>query len=126
MAKDNGVFDFTEALGTSYDIIGVMAYSYGEFSINYRIESDITISSDIESELVQNVSVYPNPSSDFVNIVTDGADFITITNIVGQIVKEVSVENEIETISTNQFNAGVYFVEITKSNETAVVKLIVE
>ncbi|PLX07121.1 MAG: hypothetical protein C0596_13295 [Marinilabiliales bacterium] len=31
-----------------------------------------------------------------------------------------------ETISTNQFNAGVYFVEITKSNETAVVKLIVE
>ncbi|PLX07097.1 MAG: hypothetical protein C0596_13290 [Marinilabiliales bacterium] len=91
MAKDNGVFDFTEALGTSYDIIGVMAYSYGEFSINYRIESDITISSDIESELVQNVSVYPNPSSDFVNIVTDGADFITITNIVGQIVKEVSV-----------------------------------
>ncbi len=126
MCKDNGAFDFNEVLGTTYDIIGVMAYSYGEFSLQYRISSDITVSSNIESELVQNVSVYPNPTSDIVNIATDGADYITVTNLVGQVVKEVSVKNEIETISTNEFNSGIYFVKITKANETATVKLIIE
>jgi len=124
--KDVNAFDFTEELGTSYNITGVMSYGYGDFSINYRRPTDITIVSGIENELAANVSIYPNPASDIVNIATDGANTIKVTNLVGQIVEEVSVDNAIETINISNYNTGVYFVEITKANETTVVKLVVE
>ncbi|MDD4150466.1 MAG: T9SS type A sorting domain-containing protein, partial [Bacteroidales bacterium] len=126
LAKDNGAFSFTPILNTVYNITGVMAYSYSKFSIQYRRESDITIVNNIESEFANAVSIYPNPASETINIVTDNAQTITITNLVGQIVKEISVANEIETIDVSSLNAGVYFVQLAKANETAVVKIIVE
>lgn len=128
MCKDNGTgaYPFTPSLGTVYNITGVLYYSYGNFSLNYRMESDITIANSIESEFTNAISVYPNPASETINIVTDNAQTITITNLVGQIVKEISVANEIETIDISNLNAGIYFAKLSKANETAVLKIIVE
>ncbi len=127
MCKDNGVFDFTEVLNTHYDITGVTAYSYGEFSLQYRRESDISISSGIDSEYAQSISLYPNPASDFVTInVPMGAELITITNMVGQVVSEINVDSETTIINIENLEAGVYFAKIAKANENAVLRLVVE
>jgi hypothetical protein len=126
MCKDNGVFDFTEVLGTSYDITGIIGYSYSKFSIQYRRESDISVHSGIDSEFANTISLYPNPATDLINVVTEGAETIVITNMVGQVIAEVSVKSEIETINISEYPAGVYFVKITKANESAVVKMIIE
>ena len=126
LCKDNGVFDFTEVLGTAYNITGVMAYSYQKFSIQYRRDSDIQIANNIESEFANAVSIYPNPANSMVNIITDGAETITITNLVGQIVKEITVTNSTATINISDLNSGVYFVKLAKQNETATIKLVVE
>ncbi|MDD2385903.1 MAG: T9SS type A sorting domain-containing protein, partial [Bacteroidales bacterium] len=109
-----------------YNIIGVLYYSYGNTSLHYRMESDITIANSIDSEFANAVSVYPNPASETINIVTDNAKTITITNLVGQIVKEISVTNEIETIDISNLNAGIYFAKLSKANETAVLKIVIE
>ncbi len=126
-AQDNGVFEFTEAVGTHYDIIGLTYYSYGAFEINYRILSDITISSGIESEFASQISVYPNPATDFVTVtVPNGSEKISIVNMVGQVVNEMNVDSETTTINIENLEAGVYFVKIAKANETAVVRVVVE
>lgn len=122
LCKDNGAFDFEEVLGTNYDVIGVMSYSYGKFAINYRRESDISISSGINSEIASSISVYPNPTNSILNVMTEGAETITITNLVGQTVAVISVDSEIETIDVSNFEAGVYFVKVDNS----VVKVVVE
>ena len=126
MCKDNGVFDFTEVLGTDYNITGIMGYSYGEFSLQYRRESDITLSSGIDTEFTSTISVYPNPATSNLNIVAEGAETITITNIVGQVIIEMNAKSEIETIDISKFEAGVYFVKIQNNSETAVIKVIFE
>ncbi|MDD2634241.1 MAG: hypothetical protein PHW82_01940, partial [Bacteroidales bacterium] len=61
MCKDNGTgaYPFTPSLGATYNIIGVLYYSYGNTSLHYRMESDITIANSIDSEFANAVSVYP-------------------------------------------------------------------
>ncbi len=126
-AQDNGVFVFTEALGTRYDIIGLTYYSYGAFEINYRILSDITISSGIDSEFASQISVYPNPASDFVTVnVPNGSEMITIVNMVGQVINQINVDSETTTINIENLEAGVYFVKIAKADKIAVVRIVVE
>ncbi|MDD3741340.1 MAG: hypothetical protein PHH30_08870, partial [Bacteroidales bacterium] len=78
--QDNGVWDFSEVVGTHYDITGVTSYSYGAFELNYRRESDIVVLANIDSEFASQISLFPNPASDVVTVnVPQGAEMITIT-----------------------------------------------
>jgi len=125
--QDNGIWEFTEVVGTRYDITGVTSFSYGLFELNYRRESDIVVLANIDSEFASQISLYPNPASDYITVnVPHGAEMITITNLVGQVVSEINVDSEISTIDIENLEAGVYFVKITKAEKTAIVKIVVE
>ncbi|MDD3860185.1 MAG: T9SS type A sorting domain-containing protein, partial [Bacteroidales bacterium] len=125
--QDNGVWDFSEVVGTHYDITGVTSYSYGAFELNYRRESDIVVLANIDSEFASQISLFPNPASDVVTVnVPQGAEMITITNLVGQVISEINVDSEMTSINIKNFEAGVYFAKITKADKIAVIKFVVE
>lgn len=125
--QDNGVWEFAEVVGTHYDITGVTSFSYGAFELNYRRESDIVILANIDSEFASQISLYPNPASDVITVnVPQGAEIITITNLVGQVISEINVDSELTSIDIKNLEAGVYFVKITKADKTAVIKFVVE
>lgn len=127
VCQDNDMFTFAEIVSTHYDITGVTFFSYGAFELNYRIESDIVVLANIDTEFASQISIYPNPASDFINIdLTEGADIITITDVVGQIISETIVNSDLLTIDLNNMKAGVYFATISKADKTAVIKFIVE
>ncbi|HNQ67428.1 MAG TPA: T9SS type A sorting domain-containing protein [Bacteroidales bacterium] len=125
--QDNEMFDFTAVIGTHYDITGMTFYSYGAFELTYRRQSDIVVLANVDSEFASKISLYPNPASDFVSVnVPNGAEMITITNLVGQVVSEINVNSELSTINIENLEAGVYFAKITQADKTAVIKFIVE
>ncbi len=125
--QDNEMFDFTAVIGTHYDVTGMTFYSYGAFELTYRRQSDIVVLANVDSEFASQISLYPNPASDFVTInVPNGAEMITISNLVGQVVREINVNSELSTISIENLEAGVYFAKITQADKTAVIKFIVE
>lgn len=65
-----------------------------------------------------NVNIYPNPANDFLKIENAKGSKITIVNILGRIVFEGVIVNEIETIDLSSLSGGLYTVSISKDNKT--------
>jgi hypothetical protein len=74
------------------------------------------------------VSIYPNPSTDSVNISTTvSLEKIEIININGQIIQQIkSPEPQNETYTVNNLPQGFYFLKLTSNNQTITKKIVVE
>lgn len=127
LCKDNGAFAFDEQLNAVYNITGVMHYSYGAFTLNYRRESDIAVISNVENSVFEKMSIYPNPVNDnlYINL-SNGIDKVSVMDISGKIIKEHSVNAENFTIDFSRLSSGMYFVKISKNSDSAIVKVIKE
>ncbi|PWH82119.1 hypothetical protein DIS18_12710 [Algibacter marinivivus] len=79
-----------------------------------------------------NFTLYPNPSKSFVNIdLTDNfanVETISITNIQGQLIKTIKKPNQkIIRIPTENFNSGLYLIQVETNNyNKAIKKIIIE
>ena len=72
---------------------------------------------------VQNISIYPNPASDYINVVSSfsGENMqITFTNMIGEIIDFVTYNNfsagEYK-IDMSKFDAGIYYININADNK---------
>lgn len=109
---DNQLFAFTPDLGQRYNITGVINYTFSEFKLAPRNSGDIEIVTDIATYGLA-IDVYPNPFNDYINIKVSSDVVITkavITNIAGQLVKEVI--NPDNSIATSDLRDGVYFISL--------------
>ncbi|MCB0700237.1 MAG: aryl-sulfate sulfotransferase [Chitinophagales bacterium] len=83
-----------------------------------------------DTKLENHISVYPNPTSDILNIHVDiQADYsIKLYNINGQCLVSKQVENNSETIQLNisALNSGVYFLSISNGEEVKMEKVIID
>jgi len=75
------------------------------------------------------LSIYPNPASDNVTISLNAAmqnAQVEIYNVFGQKVYSAVLVTKQETINTNQFSSGIYFVKVSNREKTFTKKLIIE
>jgi len=73
------------------------------------------------------IMMYPNPTSDFVNIKTNSnITLVRIFNQAGQMVLRENVNGSEIRVETNDFQTGTYFVEITSAAGVVTSKLIVK
>jgi hypothetical protein len=76
---------------------------------------------DVEKDLVRGLKVYPNPSSDILNVeLPDGAEVLKVFNINGEILRrqQLNKDSDICQINITDFSVGCYFIEImTESGE---------
>jgi hypothetical protein len=89
------------------------SYTFAERNLGVVTLGDMV--SDIEgAEIVNNgITLYPNPANQSVNI-KGQADYVVISNIVGQAVAQIDVVNR--SIQLNGMETGVYFVNIYNNN----------
>lgn len=115
--------DMTIGDNTNWDITGFAAIYNDDTQIFPRGNDDVSIVTSVE-ELTAEIAIYPNPTSDIVNIVTDGnAQRVEIANVDGQIVSSEAVASDVVTISLEAQPAGMYFVRIYTANEVIVRKV---
>ncbi len=77
--------------------------------------------SGIESIANNNsISIYPNPAKESVTI--EGKGEITITNSLGQIVKEIKDNNVYRTLNIKDFERGVYYIKVGNTTQKLVVE----
>ncbi|HOE03691.1 MAG TPA: T9SS type A sorting domain-containing protein [Bacteroidales bacterium] len=125
--KDNGAFTFQEVVGTHYDIIGVMLYSYGAFTLNYRIPSDVVESTAIETELSRSTTIYPNPATDVIQVVSElPLKSLSIVTPEGKTVYSSEINSFNGSIDISSLASGLYFIRIEGENGFGIKKLIVE
>ena len=115
--------DMTIGDNTNWDITGFAVIYDTVFQIYPRSNDDVSIVTSVD-ELASEISVYPNPTSDIVNIVTDGnAQRVEVANVDGQIVSSEAVSSDVISISLEAQPAGMYFVRIYTANEVIVRKV---
>ncbi len=101
-------------------------YDYPAIEGTMKVYKDQTIvinfiANDI-NDLNQNISIYPNPSKDKFNIVTDAKILkIEVCNIAGQLITNSFINNQIDLAS---HPTGMYFVTIITENGTFIEKIL--
>jgi len=83
------------------------------------IQVIINICTGIEKIKTEGVSIYPNPTNgEFtIKLVSVNNTYITITNVLGQIIKTQKAEL-INQINLNLFEKGVYFISVMDNNQS--------
>lgn len=72
------------------------------------------------------LGIYPNPAHSIVTITSDKADQLIIIDALGRVVVSMLNPQATETFDLNNFEAGMYLVQIIKGESTQTEKLIVE
>ena len=106
----------TEEL-VSYSLIDYPPYEIasGDNSTNISIDSDNT-----------NILMYPNPTSTTINIRSSNIiNYVSVSTIEGQVVKEYAPEKTTITINTDNLNAGIYILKVKTEQKTFTKKLVV-
>jgi len=69
-----------------------------------------------------NISIYPNPTTEILNIKIPNnnlPDNFKIYNMLGQLIEERNIDTEADlTITTSSYSNGMYFIKISKENQT--------
>ena len=71
-------------------------------------------------ESAESVAVYPNPTSDKVNVVALDINHVTVLNTLGQVVYDSNAEGNSFTLDMSQYQAGVYMVRVMTENGESV------
>ncbi len=110
---DGRILTTNGALSTSAST--VIAYSIPSYCATLSI-ADLALENN-------QVSIYPNPFTSSVNIMVNKASQIknanlTIYNTLGEVVWNNSITNELTTIETHTFKAGIYYYRVTNEGKT--------
>jgi len=71
--------------------------------------------------------VYPNPAQDYVTIQANGTiNQVKIYNYVGQLIDQTVVDNEKATLSTDGYQAGIYFIHVETAEGWSTRKVVIE
>ena len=127
----DGCYDFTiyDAGGdglTGSSVYGLRAGSASMFSGSRFGDSESTefsyeVTADVEENLSPCTSIYPNPTSGLVHIVSQGQQNVTIYNLVGQRVFEGMCNGTMQ-IDMKQFGTGIYAILVGNETQRVVVK----
>ncbi len=86
-------------------------------------------STGIDSYSFKNLKMYPNPATDIINIelgnVMDNVS-VSIIDITGKVVYNKPLKSKYNKIQINNYESGLYFVEIKNTKQRKILKLLIE
>ena len=68
------------------------------------------VPTNIESNVAENFSIYPNPAANIVNVITDRNAELSIFNVTGKEVKHISANENTTSIDISELPNGLYFI----------------
>ncbi len=121
---------FQEALATFWTITGgTSPMADGAFS-NYAKSPMIRVNffpypvTGVQSNNVnQNIAVYPNPANNQLHVDNVEGGTISVYNLVGEKVMEVTNANKFNTLNTADLAAGTYIVKVVNDNQVKTTKI---
>lgn len=110
---DNGYF----VAGYSYSTDGDVTGNHG--SADFWVVRLMGMPVAVSNENLGHISIFPNPSKDFVTIDFDNLDFqnmqLAILNAAGQVIREQKVTDAKMTLDISRLTTGTYFLRISKA-----------
>ena len=121
LVHNNGSYTYTPSIGVSYNVQGVLNYTFSEWKIELRMAEDVELYEGISDLENSNISIYPNPVSSVLNITsTSLVSQIKMSNILGENVLLIN-NNSSENIAVDMtgFVPGIYIINIVNADGTS-------
>jgi len=103
-----------ECLTATYTT-GAYVLTQGFYQSSYTITSVENLWSDIE------ITVYPNPTTDFINLKVKGSKAksmqYTTTDFLGKILQTSNIAGDIEQIDFSNYATGIYFISVSQNKQ---------
>ena len=81
----------------------------------------------IETDLLSELSVYPNPATDVLMVLNDNnIDRIQMVNIFGSVVLDQTIQANSEKLDVSAMSPGIYFVTVSANSQQVVRKITVK
>ena len=124
MRNNFKTLDMTIADNSNLNITGFAAINNENTQIYPRNNEDISVITSVE-ELSAEVSIYPNPTTDILNINLNGmnAQRVELVNVNGQVVMTEAINGDNAVVSLASQPTGMYFVRIYTDSEVIVSKV---
>jgi len=74
-------------------------------------------------EKIQDIQVYPNPTSSNITIVLEGKMNVKLINLLGSVVKQQTLSKGIHQIDLNEYGSGLYFINTEFGHSIKISKL---
>ncbi len=123
-SEDDGICcDYGNGSYTITTPTGEIIATGGEFGAGESKSFRIGSLSTANAENLNSVYLYPNPTSNTLNVVVENKletpETYTIINILGQIIKSKKIESEEDLqINVSNLSQGIYFLKLTKNQTT--------
>jgi hypothetical protein len=114
--------------GTEIKNTGHIYFDYNEAVVTNTTLNTIEFPSSVKAIGKSTVvKVFPNPAKESVTVVSNSNNTgtITITDLLGKTVKEVTTTNEKTIINTADLQSGVYFIKLTQNNVSTTEKIMI-
>lgn len=114
--------------GTEMENTGHIYFDYNEPVVTNTTLNTIEFPSSVEaigkSALVR---VYPNPAKESVTVLSNSnaAGLITVTDVLGKIVREIKTNSEKTVINTADLQSGVYFIKLAQGDISKTEKIMI-
>ena len=115
-------YSFTETATSPYTWNGIEYTETGDYTQNFTAangcDSIVTLHLNILSGISQNgtaeISIYPNPATEILNITSsETISEIEIVNVMGQVVKRIEVNSDNAVCDVEGLKSGVYVVKVS-------------
>jgi len=115
LIHNNANFTFTPVLGTKYDVIGALNYTFSEWKIELRMTSDVVESVSIDENQLSSLNTYPNPVTSSLTIsLNDNIESVELYNLIGaQVYSARNVAATTLNVDMSSLQSGVYLVKVT-------------
>ena len=119
------VFDIDVDMVNNKLIAGTFARSIQSFPIDSIVSSNVITSNQINNDPLQAVTVYPNPSKDYLYIgnLSEKTEII-IYNVIGEVVKQKITDQNNKKINISDLKQGSYFIKINTAFNSKTFKII--
>ena len=114
-----------EGMDKSYKVKAVYPECESEFALNADGNDFVRISNlSVDDNPLSNVRLYPNPTLGQLSIAAEGMASVSIYDLVGQCVMQMSAENSQLTLDMSQLQNGIYFVKVNTANGSVIQRVV--
>ena len=113
------------AFDVSLKVKAVYPECESEFAMTENGEDFLHITNaSVDENPLSNVKLYPNPTSGQLSIAAENMTSVSVYDLVGQCVMQLSAENGQLTLDMSQLQNGIYFVKVNTANGSAVQRVV--
>lgn len=115
LAVNDLMYFFDPEVGTLYEVTGILDYSFSAFKIEPRDEDDVDFAFSVEEMVFGQVSIFPNPADDVLNIQAEITERtkLRILDMTGRVLFQNVMLTDIQRIPLDGLESGRYFLELS-------------